>query len=320
MKNQHVESYTFLICIRICIEYNVLILHKPYVLIMDRLDLEVLKFFDTTLYDCSLFNCRYKFKFQIPSYFSLVIRSLAVLEGIAISQDPNYKVLGSTYPWIARKVLIGSSPKLKASLQALLYKDGMLRVDRLESLVTESLRARTDRAIRKQIEDGDSRLIFKQILSFSLDEQGSFVREILLAEFAKGLEAMGLATLGSITSAVTSALPFSSSQSVSLMTNEDVTNLRNFHRLVLLVSGFRKDDASTLEPNEVGAYDTRQPSANGASMVIYQSVPVQELQMLLSVISELPQDLQQRLLELPADLAGKLVSRITARTLRRVLL
>ena len=48
--------------------------------------------------------------------------SLAVLEGIAISSNRDYKVLGSTYPWIARKVLTDSSPKLKASLQALLYK------------------------------------------------------------------------------------------------------------------------------------------------------------------------------------------------------
>lgn len=107
--------------------------------------------------------------------------SLAVLEGIAISIDPNYKVLGSTYPWIARKVLTDSSPKLKSSLQALLYEvwtesftlqtlgqarflpssplsiygrypyllwqsivlthfsqqDGLFRIDRLESLLTE---------------------------------------------------------------------------------------------------------------------------------------------------------------------------------------
>lgn len=48
--------------------------------------------------------------------------SLAVLEGIAIGINPEYKVLGSTYPWIARKVLTDSSPKLKASLRALLYK------------------------------------------------------------------------------------------------------------------------------------------------------------------------------------------------------
>ncbi len=48
--------------------------------------------------------------------------SLAVLEGIAITFNPDYKVLGSTYPWIARKVLTDSSPQLKSSLQTLLYK------------------------------------------------------------------------------------------------------------------------------------------------------------------------------------------------------
>ncbi|KAK1403426.1 hypothetical protein POM88_003031 [Heracleum sosnowskyi] len=47
---------------------------------------------------------------------------LAVLEGIAYSFNPKYKVLGGAYPWIARKVLTNSSPQLKASLQQLLYK------------------------------------------------------------------------------------------------------------------------------------------------------------------------------------------------------
>ncbi|KAL6209442.1 hypothetical protein ACLB2K_020384 [Fragaria x ananassa] len=79
----------------------------------------------------------YKFKLRIPSYFSLVIRSLAVLEGVAIGFNPDYKVLGSTYPWIARKILTDNSPQLKASLQALLYEEGVFRIDRLESLLAE---------------------------------------------------------------------------------------------------------------------------------------------------------------------------------------
>lgn len=52
----------------------------------------------------------------------LFFPSLAVLEGIAIGINPNYKVLGSTYPWIARKILTDSSPQLKSSLQSLLYE------------------------------------------------------------------------------------------------------------------------------------------------------------------------------------------------------
>ncbi|XP_062184227.1 uncharacterized aarF domain-containing protein kinase At1g71810, chloroplastic isoform X3 [Phragmites australis] len=130
----------------------------------------------------------YKFKFQIPSYFSLVIRSLAVLEGIAISFNPNYKVLSSSYPWIARKVLTDNSPNLRSTLQTLLYKDGAFQIDRLESLLTESLRARTEQSlVRNQQEDVDStRYAIKQVLSFTLTKQGAFVKDLLLQEIAKG--------------------------------------------------------------------------------------------------------------------------------------
>ena len=53
---------------------------------------------------------------------ALFFRSLTVLEGIALSSDPNYKVLSSSYPWIARKVLTDKSPKLRSTLQELVYK------------------------------------------------------------------------------------------------------------------------------------------------------------------------------------------------------
>ncbi|GAB2209494.1 hypothetical protein Droror1_Dr00026712, partial [Drosera rotundifolia] len=93
----------------------------------------------------------YKFKFRIPSYFSLVIRSLAVLEGIAISFNRDYKVLGSAYPWIARKVLTDSSPQLKSSLEAILYEEGVFKIDRLESLVKESIYLKTQTALSKSV-------------------------------------------------------------------------------------------------------------------------------------------------------------------------
>ncbi|KAH7835251.1 hypothetical protein Vadar_024392 [Vaccinium darrowii] len=254
----------------------------------------------------------YKFKFQIPSYFSLVIRSLAVLEGIAVSINPNYKVLGSTYPWIAKKVLTDSSPKLKASLQALLYEDGLFRIDRLESLLTESLRARTEKTlVKKKTEDENSRIVVKEILSFTLTEKGEFVREILLQEFAKGLDALGIATVDSITYAATAGLPFAPSRSFSSMTDEDVINLRTLQRLVLLLSGIQENESS------ITGVDG---SNREALLVLYQFASVQEILPLLSVIFELPPDLQQQVLRLPADLGGKLISRIAARTLQRLFL
>ncbi|WKA10837.1 hypothetical protein VitviT2T_028391 [Vitis vinifera] len=259
----------------------------------------------------NLGSTMYKFKFRIPSYFSLVIRSLAVLEGIAIGFNRDYKVLGSTYPWIARKVLTDSSPKLKSSLQALLYKEGVFRIDRLESLLSESLRARTERAlVTKQMEGTDSRLVVKQILSFTLTEKGTFVREMLLEEFAKGLDALGLATLDSITSVTATTLPFSASRPFSSMTDDDINNLRTLRRLLLLLSGPQKTESSSK-----GVKDSEE-----VSLAFYQLASVQEILPILSIIPELPPELQQQLLLLPSNLAGRLMSRVAARTIRRIFL
>lgn len=260
----------------------------------------------------------YKFKFRIPSYFSLVIRSLAVLEGIAISSNPNYKVLGSTYPYIARKVLTDSSPQLKSSLVALLYKEGVFRIDRLESLLTESLRARTEKAlVKKQAEDTDSRLITKEILSFALTEKGAFVREILLQEFAKGLDALGIATLDSFTSAV---IPFAAPFSASSLTEEDRINLTNLRRLLLLLSRVQSSKSAGVEVKEGSIYKNQTMYTEEASLVFYQLASVQEVLPILSVVPELPPELQQEFLHLPADLAGRLISRAVARTIRRMFL
>ncbi|KAL6269431.1 hypothetical protein ACE6H2_026342 [Prunus campanulata] len=292
----------------------------------------------------------YKFKFRIPSYFSLVIRSLAVLEGVAIGANPDYKVLGSTYPWIARKVLTDSSPELKSSLQALLYEEGIFKIDRLESLLSEALRARTDKALLRKQED--ERVVIKQILSFMLAEKGAFVRDILLQEFAKGLDALGLATLDSITTVATASIPFASPFSFSTMTNEDKINLRTLHRLLLLLSGLqgienskafrtmtgkyvesgpghrKLEDAEGLLPpaplieviKEDIPYKNQQMISEEASLVFNQLASVQDILPILSVIPELPPESQQQLLNLPADLTGRLISRAAARTIRRIIL
>ncbi|XP_068502425.1 uncharacterized aarF domain-containing protein kinase At1g71810, chloroplastic isoform X2 [Phaseolus vulgaris] len=258
----------------------------------------------------------YKFKFRIPSYFSLVIRSLAVLEGIAISFNPEYKVLGSTYPWIARKVLTDSSPQLKSSLENLLYKDGVFRIDRLESLLTESLRAKTEKAIVKQTEGTDSRMAMKEILSFTLTEKGEFVREIIVQEFAKGLDALGLATLETAAARV----PFSALFYSPILTDEDITNLRTFRRLMLLLLGARRKEEFHTRSRQASPDKNQILYMEELSSVLNQVESVQDILPVLSIILELPPESQQQLLQLPANLVRQLISRAAARTVRRVFL
>ncbi|KAJ4744993.1 Protein kinase superfamily protein [Rhynchospora pubera] len=265
----------------------------------------------------------YKFKFRIPSYFSLVIRSLAVLEGIAIGFDPNYKVLSSSYPWIARKVLTDSSPKLRSTLQTLLYKDGMFQIDRLESLLTESLRARTEDTLDRDqaAESDDSRTkAIKQVLSFTLTEKGAFVREILIQEIAKGIDALSVATFESVTLTTASRLPLfiPYASSSTTLGKEDITNLRTLRRLLMILSTLQKPGSEVQQLRVDYSEENKINSVEEVSLVLNEMSSAPDLLPIISVFPELPSESQQQLLQLPVDLASRLLSRAVARTIRRL--
>lgn len=58
-----------------------------------------------------------------------------------MSADRNYKVLGSAYPWIARRLLSDSSVELQETLRALLYKGNRFQFGRLESLLRQAVKS-----------------------------------------------------------------------------------------------------------------------------------------------------------------------------------
>jgi aarF domain-containing kinase len=44
----------------------------------------------------------FSFPFLVPDYFALITRALVVLEGIALTGDSDFDILGSAFPWVAR--------------------------------------------------------------------------------------------------------------------------------------------------------------------------------------------------------------------------
>ncbi len=40
----------------------------------------------------------FQYPFRVPAYYALILRSLTVLEGLALSADPQYKLLAAAYP------------------------------------------------------------------------------------------------------------------------------------------------------------------------------------------------------------------------------
>ncbi|CAL8466667.1 g6203 [Coccomyxa elongata] len=131
----------------------------------------------------------YEFSFRIPPYYTLLVRSLSVLEGIALSADRNYKVLGSAYPWIARRLLSDSSVELQETLRALLYKGNRFQFGRLESLLRQAVRSPPRSAVASGSRPGVQVSPGARALELLLGSESAYVRDIVTEELAKGLDA-----------------------------------------------------------------------------------------------------------------------------------
>nr|WP_199338005.1 AarF/ABC1/UbiB kinase family protein [Nostoc sp. FACHB-280] len=112
----------------------------------------------------------YEYPFRVPAKFALIIRSLVTQEGIALSLNPNFKIVEVGYPYIARRLLTGESPQLRRRLLNVLFKDGKFQWQRLENLIAI---ARTDGNF-------DVLPTAQMGLQFLLSEEGKFLRRQLV--------------------------------------------------------------------------------------------------------------------------------------------
>ncbi len=114
----------------------------------------------------------YEYPFRVPAKFALIIRSLVTQEGLALSLDPDFKILEIAYPYVARRLLTAETPALRRRLIDVLFKDGKFQWQRLENLL---LIARSDQSFDIIPTAG---LGFQ----FLMTEEGKYLRrQILLA-------------------------------------------------------------------------------------------------------------------------------------------
>ncbi|MFM7530541.1 MAG: ABC1 kinase family protein, partial [Nodosilinea sp.] len=77
----------------------------------------------------------YEYPFRVPAKFALIIRSLVTQEGLALSLNPDFKIVDVAYPYVARRLLLGETPSLRQRLLEVLFKDGQLQWQRLENML-----------------------------------------------------------------------------------------------------------------------------------------------------------------------------------------
>ncbi len=112
----------------------------------------------------------YEYPFCLPAKFALIIRSVVTQEGVALTLNPDFRIVQVAYPYVAKRLLTDESESLRRRLFAVLFKNERFQWHRLENLITI---ARSD---------GEFNLIptARMGLQYLLSPEGEFIRRRLL--------------------------------------------------------------------------------------------------------------------------------------------
>lgn len=112
----------------------------------------------------------YEYPFRVPAKFALIIRSVVTQEGLALSIDPNFKIVDIAYPYVARRLLTGESEQLRRRLLEVLFKNGKFQWHRLENMI----------AIARSDNSFDLLPTAQLGMQYLLSSEGDFVRRQLI--------------------------------------------------------------------------------------------------------------------------------------------
>jgi len=113
----------------------------------------------------------YEYPFRVPAKFALIIRSLITQEGLALTLNPDFKIVEIAYPYVAQRMLRGESPEMRRRLIEVLFKDGKFQWQRLENMIAIA---------RTNDENFDLLPTARLGLEYLLSDEGSYLRRQLL--------------------------------------------------------------------------------------------------------------------------------------------
>ncbi len=206
----------------------------------------------------------YKFPFQLPPYYALIIRSLLTLEGIALSVDPEFKILGAAYPYFARRLMEDPDPQLRESLKEMLFDNKQFKWDRLEDLLSNAAK-QTNLDLEKLLD---------QVISLLFSSKGGFLRNEIINGLTNQIDLMNLNLLKSFNN----YLP----KSIKLNITKDNNNIddlilsiepfKNFLEIIQKIPGFSIDIFLKKLPRLINEPYTKEMSFEIAKKVTEKSV------------------------------------------------
>ena len=175
----------------------------------------------------------YKFPFRLPPYYALIIRSLLTLEGIALSVDPNFKILGAAYPYFARRLMEDPDPALRESLKEMLFDNKKFNWERLEDLLANAAK-QTNLDLEKLLDE---------VINLLFSPKGGFLRDEIIESLTNQIDLLSLKILKNLNNYLPNSIK------LNMTHGEDNLNdlimyikpLRNFLEILQKVPGYSID-------------------------------------------------------------------------------
>ena len=206
----------------------------------------------------------YKFPFQLPPYYALIIRSLLTLEGIALSVDPDFKILGAAYPYFARRLMEDPDPQLRESLKEMLFDNKQFKWDRLEDLLSNAAK-QTNLDLEKLLDE---------VINLLFSPKGGFLRDEIINGLTIQIDLIGLKLLKS----VNNFLPKSIKLNVAKEDNNindlilSIEPFKNFLEIIQKIPGYSMDIFLKRMPRLINEPYTKEMSFKIAKKVTEKGV------------------------------------------------
>ncbi len=205
----------------------------------------------------------YKFPFKLPPYYALIIRSLITLEGIALSVDPDFKILGAAYPYFARRLMEDPDPQLRESLKEMLFDNRQFKWDRLEDLLSNAAK-QTDLDLEKLLDE---------VINLLFSAKGGFLRNEIIDGLTNQIDMLNWKFIKSVNHYLPKSLK------IKFNYKEEVNNIifsiepfKNFLNVLQKVPGYSNDLFFKRIPRLLNEPYTKEMSLKIAQKVTEKSV------------------------------------------------
>lgn len=231
---------------------------------------------------------KYAGAFRLPPYFTLILRAFGTLEGLGLKSDENFAIVKECFPYIARRLIVDDSFRMREALRSYLYKGrsriavsridelssgfgtftnlmkgsrsesaaaGGVRLDAAHAQGHDATTAATATAPTAPTLDSASREIAEVVFS----PQGNFLQDLLIDEGVAAIDALSRATLlqllrnlGPLALPLTLPLNFllGGGNPQRILSREDKESLLVLRRIVQLVDASRSNSRTEAAETE----------------------------------------------------------------------